>query len=71
MPLSGSTETGFCGTVSTITGTPVLASWSCFTSCIPRRRPWSSASMTITSGRCSLIRAGTSVPSDTMSTSRT
>ena len=41
MPLAGSTSTGFCGTVSTMTGTLSLASWIFSTSCGPLIRPWS------------------------------
>ena len=55
MPASGSTSTGFCGTVRTMTGTPSSASWICSTSLGPLIRPWSSASTRTTSGRSSRI----------------
>ena len=56
MPAAGSSVTGFCGTVSTITETVGSVRRTCSATCIPETRPCSSASTIRTSGRSSLDR---------------
>ncbi len=70
-PASGSTSTGFCGTVSMMTGTFRPDSLICSASLGPLIRPCSSASTSTTSGRSCEIWASALLPSLTTSSSFT